>query len=132
MKTKVCMACEEELLESVFGSNGDYNGIPRLKPRCKTCNNTLELAIFEEKLFRAIGGKENFKCMLCGYDRYAGALEFHHINPNEKEREISKMKNYSYKKIKEEVTLQNCVNDISMLKTDMQEIKNLLTKMSEN
>ena len=36
------------------------------------------------------------------------------------------------KKIKEEVTLQNCVNDISMLKTDMQEIKNLLIKMSEN
>ena len=36
------------------------------------------------------------------------------------------------KKIKEEVTLQNCVNDISMLKTDMQEIKNLLIKISEN
>ena len=36
------------------------------------------------------------------------------------------------KKIKEEVTLQNCVNDISILKTDMQEIKNLLIKMSEN
>jgi len=36
------------------------------------------------------------------------------------------------KKIKEEVTLQNCVNDINILKTDMQEIKNLLIKMSEN
>jgi len=36
------------------------------------------------------------------------------------------------KKIKEELTLQNCVNDISILKTDMQEIKNLLIKMSEN
>ena len=36
------------------------------------------------------------------------------------------------KKIKEEVTLQNCVNDISILKTDMQEIKNLLIKISEN
>jgi hypothetical protein len=36
------------------------------------------------------------------------------------------------KKMKEELTLQNCVNDISILKTDMQEIKNLLIKMSEN
>ena len=36
------------------------------------------------------------------------------------------------KKIKEELILQNCVNDISILKTDMQEIKNLLIKMSEN
>ena len=35
-------------------------------------------------------------------------------------------------KMKEELTLQNCVNDISILKTDMQEIKNLLIKMSEN
>ena len=36
------------------------------------------------------------------------------------------------KKMKEELALQNCVNDISILKTDMQEIKNLLIKMSEN
>ena len=36
------------------------------------------------------------------------------------------------KKMKEELTLQSCVNDISILKTDMQEIKNLLIKMSEN
>ena len=36
------------------------------------------------------------------------------------------------KKIKELLILQNCVNDISILKTDMQEIKNLLIKMSEN
>ena len=36
------------------------------------------------------------------------------------------------KKIKEELILQHCVNDISILKTDMQEIKNLLIKMSEN
>ena len=36
------------------------------------------------------------------------------------------------RKMKEELTLQNCVNDINILKTDMQEIKNLLIKMSEN
>ena len=36
------------------------------------------------------------------------------------------------KKMKEELALQNCVNDINILKTDMQEIKNLLIKMSEN
>jgi 5-methylcytosine-specific restriction endonuclease McrA len=23
-------------------------------------------------------------CVLCGYDRYNGALEFHHVNPAEK------------------------------------------------
>jgi 5-methylcytosine-specific restriction endonuclease McrA len=24
------------------------------------------------------------RCVLCGYDRYLGALEFHHVNPSEK------------------------------------------------
>lgn len=29
------------------------------------------------------------KCQICGYDKYVGALEFHHINPEEKEFGIS-------------------------------------------
>ena len=33
---------------------------------------------------------------------------------------------------KEQSILQNCVDDINSLKDDMQEIKNLLIKMSEN
>ena len=35
------------------------------------------------------------------------------------------------RKMKEQTTLQNCVADINILKDDMQEIKNLLLKMSE-
>ena len=34
-------------------------------------------------------------------------------------------------KIKEQDILQNCVTDINTLKDDMQEIKNLLLKLSE-
>ena len=33
---------------------------------------------------------------------------------------------------REQDILKNCVNDINILKKDMQEIKNLLIKMSEN
>ena len=35
------------------------------------------------------------------------------------------------RKLKEELILQDCVNDINTLKGDMQEIKNLLLKISE-
>ena len=35
------------------------------------------------------------------------------------------------RKMKEQTTLQNCVTDINTLKDDMQEIKNLLLKISE-
>lgn len=29
------------------------------------------------------------KCCVCGYNKYLGALEFHHLNPNEKDFGIS-------------------------------------------
>ena len=35
------------------------------------------------------------------------------------------------KRVQEQNTLQNCVTDINTLKDDMQEIKNLLLKISE-
>ncbi len=36
------------------------------------------------------------------------------------------------KRLQEQNILQNCVDDISSLKDDMNEIKNLLIKLSEN
>ena len=48
--------------------------------------------------------------------------------------DISALEQYKIardKKMKEESILQNCVTDINTLKDDMQEIKNLLLKMSE-
>ena len=49
--------------------------------------------------------------------------------------DISALEQYKIardKKMKEESILQNCVTDINSLKDDMQEIKNLLLKLSEN
>ena len=49
--------------------------------------------------------------------------------------DISALEQYKItrdRKMKEESTLQNCVDDINSLKDDMQEIKNLLLKLSEN
>ncbi|SVB14303.1 uncharacterized protein METZ01_LOCUS167157 [marine metagenome] len=45
------------------------------------------------------------------------------------------MENYKIERARreqEQDILNNCVNDINILKDDMQEIKNLLIKMSEN
>ena len=49
--------------------------------------------------------------------------------------DISALEQYKIardQKIKEQDILQNCVTDINTLKDDMQEIKNLLLKISEN
>ncbi len=46
----------------------------------------------KERLLKAMGGK----CQICGYDKCNSALEFHHLNPEEKEINIgsSKMNNW--------------------------------------
>lgn len=41
------------------------------------------------------------KCEKCGYDKCIAALEFHHINPLEKEYQVSKVSN-SFEKLKKE------------------------------
>ncbi|NBO23398.1 HNH endonuclease [bacterium] len=35
-------------------------------------------------------------CQKCGYDKYFGALEFHHINPEEKDFNPSHYKKYAF------------------------------------
>ena len=48
---------------------------------------------------------------------------------------INALERYKVERIRrenEQNILQNCVDDINSLKDDMQEIKNLLIKMSEN
>lgn len=48
------------------------------------------------------------KCAICGYDKYIGALEFHHLNPSEKDFSIG-AKGYtrSFARVREE--LDKCV-----------------------
>lgn len=46
------------------------------------------------------------QCLLCGYKKYSGALEFHHLDPKKKDRSI-KLRNRSFENIKKE--LDKCV-----------------------
>ena len=48
------------------------------------------------------------KCQICGYDKYQGALDLHHVNPEEKDFGIAD-KGYtrSWEKVKEE--LDKCI-----------------------
>lgn len=43
------------------------------------------------------------KCQICGYDKCYQALEFHHINPEEKEFTISYNQNKSWKTMSKEI-----------------------------
>lgn len=53
------------------------------------------------KLIDAMGGK----CQCCGYDKYRGALEFHHLDPDGKDQTIANM-------IVRPKALKNILNEI--------------------
>jgi predicted HNH restriction endonuclease len=57
------------------------------------------------------------KCVVCGYDRCSRALEFHHLNPNEKEFTIGFNKNMKFEKALNEakkckLVCSNCHREI--------------------
>lgn len=77
--------------------------IDDLNTYCKVCENqkTIDrMRIFKIKCVEYKGGC----CNLCGYDKYIGALEFHHINSETKEYNISRSRFYTFDdKIKKEL-----------------------------
>lgn len=47
-------------------------------------------------------------CQICGYDKYVGALQFHHLDPNEKDFSLSKTgRTYVWDDVKKE--LDKCI-----------------------
>jgi len=78
---KNCTNCNKELA----GNQTKYCSF-----RCK--NTTLvrkRRKANKQKAINLLGGK----CKLCGYNKCNDALEFHHINPKEKEFMLSKVWN---------------------------------------
>ena len=77
---------------------------------CKKCNhkNTLDRQRkFKAKVVEYMGGK----CKKCGYNKCNAALQFHHLDPTQKDFQISKLRHTSWdkneKRIKAE--LDKCV-----------------------
>lgn len=73
---------------------------------CKTCHNQRVYQSATKKKKKAIeylGGE----CNVCGYKKYYGALDFHHLNPSEKDLNFRHLKFWKWEKIKKE--LDKCV-----------------------
>jgi transposase len=84
--------------EFVIEGNGYY--------RCKKCRADLIMKSrrsVKTRLVAEAGGA----CAICGYDRYPAALEFHHLDPEEKRMAISRSGSPSLEAIRAEV--KKCV-----------------------
>jgi len=93
---KFCTTCKtQKNLDEFYQGKKNFTN-------CKICHNestkTRQKRLKQEAV-NYLGGK----CQVCNYDKYVGALEFHHIDPNTKEFSIGHNKMYSMERIKKEL-----------------------------
>lgn len=90
METKICSKCGIEKPLSEYHKNGfDRQGNQKYRGYCKACANKRETERYWEK--RAFINTQRTKCAKCGDER-SYVLDFHHINPEEKEFTIGKLR----------------------------------------
>jgi hypothetical protein len=98
---KLCTSCNKELSVSYFYSNGySPNGKKKYKSKCKKCQAAYDKSRLKNIIISTIG---SYSCKICGYDKCIQALEFHHVNPKQKEYEINTLLTRSEKIILEEI-----------------------------
>lgn len=101
---RYCPRCKKDCHFEEFYSR---RGKPHSSVYCKKCTSDQSLERMrnlKEQMVNYKGGE----CNRCGYKKYIGALEFHHLDPNEKDFNISHLRYYSFgDKIKNE--LDKCI-----------------------
>jgi predicted transcriptional regulator len=101
--TKTCGLCgvEKDLVDYRKRKNGKPSSY------CKECQSSYTSQRRRDIKLRAIDYKGG-ECQVCGYDKYPGALQFHHLDPNEKDFNIAyRGHSRSWKSVKEE--LDKCI-----------------------
>jgi hypothetical protein len=100
-EVKTCPKCNQEKHFTKFYNKPNKCG--KLHSYCKACNHANVLVrqrAFKQKCIDYKGGK----CESCGYNSCAGALEFHHKDPTQKDFHISSVRLTSWKKNEQTIT----------------------------
>lgn len=82
----------------------------KIQSYCKQCNkqNVIER---QRKLKQKCVEYCGNKCKICGYSKYIGALDFHHLDPNKKDIKFSRFGRTSWDNNKDKLTqeLDKCI-----------------------
>ena len=115
---RVCLICDTSFILK--------NSLANQRQCCYDCmpdGVQLTRGMFISKL------KEKFqtRCQKCGYNNYTGALEFHHIDPSQKDFTISNM-DFKLKDAVEEIKkcvllCSNCHKELHANLWDLEELK---------
>jgi len=126
METKVCPRCGEEKEIENFGTRGKTKV---WRAYCRECLNKIQRHRNKErkrKIIDLLGGE----CVKCGYKKNLSALEFHHLNPKEKEYEWNKAKLLSWNKLIKEI--KKCILVCSNCHREIHNPENVFIDLIDN
>lgn len=98
VKVYLCKLCGEAD-KSKFHNKG-HGQISYTK--CKECHNKYTIQRVRNTKLKAIEYKGG-KCEKCGYNKCAGSLQFHHLNPKEKDPNWRHLRNRKFEEMKKEI-----------------------------
>jgi len=106
METKICTKCGRELPIDQFNFRNKAKGTRRSE--CKECHTAYMKQKYQEKKNEIQELKSQYACAKCG-DTRGYVLDFHHIDPTEKEDSIARMisNNYELNRVYDEI--KKCV-----------------------
>ena len=106
MDTKVCSKCGKELSIEEFNWRDKKKGTRRSE--CKYCHSNYMKQKYQDKKQEIQDLKSSYSCAKCGETR-GYVLDFHHINPEDKDKDIARMtsNNYRLDRVYEEI--KKCV-----------------------
>ena len=103
---KTCPKCHEKF--SLIPENFYIKKSGKFHCWCKKCNDTITYQKQTERKKLCVEYKGG-KCSICGYNRYIGSLDFHHVDPTKKEFNISRLRTYTWDILKLELDKCICV-----------------------
>jgi len=88
------------------GQSGEEHFYKAAKYQCKKCWNIRTAKSGKDQvkqLKKEFGGK----CSVCSYDKCMDALQFHHVDPSQKEFSLGQKRGYTIEKLRTE--LKKCI-----------------------
>lgn len=107
METKICTKCGKEKLLTEFNWRNKSKGT--LRSECKECHTAYMKQKYQEKKTIVQDIKNNLKCAKCGYDEYPIALDFHHLDPTQKDTTVARMVANNYRLDKTLQEIDKCI-----------------------
>ena len=112
---KICSCCDEDKDVSNFYRRKRKKGLSYYS-NCKRCLTNKAIQRKKSLKVKAVEYKGG-KCQMCGYDKYIGALEFHHRDPLKKDISFGKLRKRKWVTYRDELdkcdmVCSNCHSEI--------------------